>query len=40
MNDLVCKTDDCSTIVTCEEGVSAVTCHYCCATIGTTADDE
>ena len=39
MNELVCKTDDCDTIVTCEAGVAAITCHYCCANIGTTADD-
>ena len=40
MNELVCKTDDCDTIVTCEENIVAVTCHMCCATIGTALDNE
>ena len=39
MNDLVCKTDDCDNVVTCDEGVIAVTCSMCCATIGTSSDN-
>ena len=34
MNELECKTEDCSEVVTCDEDVSAVTCSMCCATIG------
>ena len=37
MNDLICKSDDCESVVSCEEGVSSVTCSYCCATIGTSS---
>ena len=42
MIDLVCKSDECSSVVECEEGVVAVTCSKCCATIGTnmSADDN
>ncbi len=40
MVDLVCKTDDCDTVVSCDEGVSAVTCSMCCATIGTSSSDN
>ena len=31
MIDLICKTDDCDSVVTCDEGVIAVTCSNCCA---------
>ncbi len=40
MIDLVCKTDDCDTVVTCDEGATAVTCSYCCATLGMCSSDE
>ena len=34
MNELVCKTDECEEVVTCDEDVVSVTCWHCCATIG------
>ena len=35
MVDINCKTEDCNNFVTCEdEGVTKVTCSYCCATMG------
>ena len=37
MNDLVCKTDECDNVVTCDEEATAVTRSYCCATIGTSS---
>ena len=40
MNDLECKSDDCSNIVACEDHVTAVTCSYCCATMGVTTCDD
>jgi len=40
MSDLVCKSTDCDNVVTCEEGVSSVTCGYCCATIGTSTCND
>jgi len=40
MIDLVCKTDDCDTVVTCEEPATAVTCSYCCATLGMCSSAE
>ncbi len=40
MNDLVCKNDDCNTVVTCDEEATAVTCSYCCATLGMCSSDD
>ena len=40
MNDLVCKSDDCDSVVTCDEGVTSVTCSYCCATMGISSCDD
>jgi len=40
MIDLICKTDDCDSVVTCDEGVIAVTCSNCCAHIGTSSSDN
>ncbi len=39
MNELVCKTENCDETVLCDEGVTAVTCSYCCATNGVTTCD-
>jgi len=38
MNELVCKTDDCDSVVNCDEGVIAITCSMCCATIGSSVE--
>jgi len=40
MSKLTCKTENCNEVVICEEDVVAVTCHYCCAVIGTTGGNE
>ena len=37
MNELNCK--NCETVVECEEGVSGVTCSYCCATMGVCVEE-
>ena len=39
MIEVVCKTDDCEGVVVCEEEVTAVTCSYCCATLGMSSDN-
>ncbi len=38
MNELVCRNDDCNEVVVCEEEITAVTCSYCCATLGVCND--
>ena len=38
MNELNCK--NCETPVECEEGVSGITCSYCCATMGVCMETE
>ncbi len=38
MNELECRNDECGNVVCCDEGVIAVTCGYCCATLGTNTD--
>ena len=40
MNELECKTEECNEVVICEEGVVAVTCNYCCATIGMKGEKD
>jgi hypothetical protein len=41
MIDINCKTEDCNNFVTCEdEDVMAVTCSFCCATIGICTETE
>ena len=38
MNELECKSENCEEVVTVEKEVAAVTCSYCCATIGMKED--
>ena len=38
MNELNCK--NCETPVECEEGVTKVTCSYCCATMGVNVESS
>ena len=38
MNELVCRNDDCDNVVVCEEEATAVSCSYCCATLGVCHD--
>ena len=38
MNELVCRTDSCENVVSCEPEVSGITCSTCCALIGTSYD--
>ena len=40
MNELECRNQDCVNVVCCDEAVVAVTCGYCCATLGMCCDDE
>ena len=40
MNELICKNEDCNETLMCDEDVVVVTCHYCCAVIGTTGGNE
>ena len=39
MIELVCKTDECDNVVTTEGEVTAVTCSYCCATLGMNTEN-
>ena len=39
MIELTCKNENCETSVECEEGVSNVTCSYCCATMGVCVEE-
>ena len=42
MIELECSNEACGNVVCCDEGVVAVTCGYCCATLGANVccDDE
>ena len=40
MNELECRNDECGNVVCCDEGVVEVTCGYCCATLGTSCEEE
>ena len=40
MNELECRTENCNETVMCDEGVVAVTCSICCATIGMCSENE
>ena len=39
MNNLVCNTEECESIIACDEDVVKVTCSNCCVTIGVTIND-
>ena len=40
MNELECRSESCENVVPCDIGVIAVTCGYCCATLGANVSCE